>query len=189
MATVLAIAKQTLGSAADEPTIRTFEGRVLALSKAQSLLGRSGWGRVGLRQVLETILEPFGLHDPHGGRITAAGDEVQLQPKPALSLAMVFHELATNAIKYGALSNDEGRIGITWNTEITAAGQAMRLLWQESAGPPVERPTRKGFGSRLLQRGLAQDVNGEVQLAYEPEGVRCAIFMPLPAGDGWSHHG
>ena len=99
MATVLAIAKQTLAGAADEHIISVFEGRILALSKTQSLLGRTSWDRVGLRHVIDRILEPFGLHDVQKQRITASGDDVRLQPKAALSLAMVFHELATNAAK------------------------------------------------------------------------------------------
>jgi putative addiction module CopG family antidote len=186
LATVLAIAKQTLAGAADEQIVKVFEGRLLALSKAQSLLGRTSWDRVGLRQVINRILEPFGLHDLQRERITATGDDVRLQPKAALSLAMVFHELATNAAKHGALSNDAGRVNITWQAEATPEGSRMRLLWQESDGPRFAQPNRKGFGSRLIQRGLAQELNGAVHLSYDPKGVTCQISMPLPEGDGWS---
>lgn len=114
------------------------------------------------------------------------GDDVRLQPKAALSLAMVFHELATNAAKHGALSTDAGRVSITWQVEPSSEGSRMRLLWKESGGPPVTPPGRKGFGSRLIERGLAQELNGEVGLVYDPTGVSCQIAMPLPEGDGWS---
>jgi PAS domain S-box-containing protein len=188
LATVLAIAKQTLAGVADEEIVGVFEGRILALSKAQALLGRTSWDRVGLRHVIDRILEPFGLHDLRKERFTAAGDDIQLQPKAALSLAMVFHELATNAAKHGALSTDAGRVSITWQLEPATHGSRMRLLWKESEGPAVARPSRKGFGSRLIERGLAQELNGEVRLSYDPSGVSCQILMPLPEGDGWSNN-
>jgi PAS domain S-box-containing protein len=188
LATVLAIAKQTLASAVDRELVGVFEGRVLALSKAQALLGRTSWDRVSLQHVIDRILEPFGLHDLQTERFRAAGDDVRLQPKAALSLAMVFHELATNAAKHGALSTDAGRVSITWQVEPFSEGSGMRLLWKESGGPPVSPPGHKGFGSRLIERGLAQELNGEVRLVYNPTGVSCQIAMPLPEGDGWSNN-
>ena len=186
LATVLAIARQTLSGVVEKKVNDVFEGRILALSKAQSLLGRTSWDRVGLHHVLDRILEPFGLHDQRRDLFHLAGADVRLQPKAALSLAMVFHELATNSGKYGALSVDAGQVAITWDVEATTNGQRMRLLWKESGGPPVAPPTRKGFGSRLIERGLAQELNGEVRLDYRPSGVSCEIAMPLPTGDGWS---
>jgi PAS domain S-box-containing protein len=189
LATVLAIAKQTLASAADGKMVGVFEGRVLALSKAQALLGRTSWDRVDLRQVIDRILEPFGLHDIQTERFKVAGDDVRLQPKASLSLAMVFHELATNAAKHGALSADAGRVSITWEVEPLSEGTWMRLFWKESGGPLVTPPGRKGFGSRLIERGLAQELNGEVRLVYDPTGVSCEIAMPIPEGDGWSDNG
>jgi two-component sensor histidine kinase len=143
---------------------------------------------VGLRQVIDRILEPFGLHDLRTQRFSAAGDDVRLQPKAALSLAMVFHELATNAAKHGALSTDAGRVSLTWQVEPFSKGSRIQLHWKESGGPPVAPPGRKGFGSRLIERGLAQELNGEVCLVYDPTGVSCQIAMPLPEGDGWSNN-
>jgi len=99
---------------------------------------------------------------------------------------MVFHELATNAAKHGALSNDAaGQIDIAWQVEPTPQGDWMRLRWQESGGPPVTPPGRKGFGSRLIESGLAQELDGEVRLDYELAGVVCQIVMPVPQGGGW----
>ena len=183
LATVQAIARQTLRGRADKDAVDTFEGRILALSKAHGLLGSENWDAVRLRDLLDRILRPFGLEDRGGARFSVEGPDVRLQPKAALTLAMVFQELATNAVKHGALSNGAaGHIDIAWLIESSPHGERMRLRWQESGGPPVEAPGIKGFGSRLIEGGLAQDLGGEVRLDYDPAGVVCRIVMPLPAG-------
>jgi PAS domain S-box-containing protein len=180
LATVQAIAVQTLRGAANKEVVDTFEGRILALSKAHSLLGRKHWESVSLRDVIDQILQPFGLNDRRVDRFWVEGDDVRLQPKAAVSLAMLFHELATNAAKHGALSNGAaGKIDIAWQAEPTSPGDRMRLRWQESGGPAVTPPGRKGFGSRLIEGGLAQDLDGVVRLDYEPAGVVCQIIMPV----------
>src|SRR3954451_20701622 len=138
LATVQAIAVQTLRGTTDEKVIDAFEGRILALSKAHSLLGRENWDGVGLCDVIDQILQPFGLNDPRRSRLSVEGDHVRLQPKMVLTLALVFHELATNAAKHGALSNDAaGQIDIAWQVEPTPQGDRMRLRRQESGGPRV----------------------------------------------------
>src|ERR1700730_2787014 len=115
LATVQAIAVQTLHGVADKEVVDAFEGRILALSKAHTLLGRENWEGVSLREVIDQILQPFGLQDRRVARFTVEGDDVRLPPKAALTFAMVFHELATNAAKHGALSNDAGgQIDIAW---------------------------------------------------------------------------
>src|SRR5580704_946974 len=130
LATVQAIAVQTLLGAANEEVVDAFEGRILALSKAHSLLGRKHWETVSLRDVIDQILQPFGLSDRRVARFSVEGDEVRLQPKAALSAAMLFHELATNAAKHGALSNGAaGKIDIAWQVEPTPQGDRMRLRW------------------------------------------------------------
>src|SRR5512141_3142393 len=180
LATVQAIAVQTLRGAADKEVVDAFEGRILALSKAHSLLGRKLWQSAGLRDVIDQILQPFGLNDRRVTRFSVKGNDVLLPPKAALTLAMVFHELATNAAKYGALSNAAaGKVDIAWHVEPTPQGDRMRLRWQESGGPPVKPPGHKGFGSRLIERGLAQDLDGEVHLDYAPAGLVCQITMPV----------
>jgi two-component sensor histidine kinase len=152
---------QTLHGVADKEVVDAFTGRILALSKAHGLLGRENWEGVSLRNVIDQILEPFGLQDRRVARFTVEGDDVRLPPKAALTFAMVFHELATNAAKHGALSDDAaGRIDIAWQVEPTPQGDRMRLRWQESGGPPVPPPGRKGFGSRLIESGLAQELDG-----------------------------
>jgi PAS domain S-box-containing protein len=179
LATVQAIAVQTLRGLADEGVVATFEGRILALSKAHSLLGRENWDAVSLREVIDKILQPFGLNDRLVTRFSVEEHDVLLQSKAALTLAMVFHELATNAAKYGAPSDGfSGHIDIAWKVEPNPEGKRMCLRWVESGGPPVAPPRSKGFGSRLIEGGLAQDLDGEVSLAYEGTGVICQIVMP-----------
>jgi two-component sensor histidine kinase len=95
----------------------------------------------------------------------------------ALSIAMALHELATNAAKYGALSNESGRITLAWRVD----GATLRLEWREHGGPPVTAPTRRGFGTRLIERGLSAELGGEVRLAFEPDGVVCTMVAPLGA--------
>lgn len=180
LATVQAIALQTLRGHADKQVVNDFEGRILALSKAHGLLRRETWTAVSLRDLLDQVLLPFGLANREIVRFSIEGPPVRLQPKTALTLAMVFHELATNAAKHGALSNSTtGKIGISWLIEPTPQGERMRLRWQESGGPPVTTPSLKGLGSRLIEGGLAQEPDGEVRLAYEPAGVVCRIVMPV----------
>jgi PAS domain S-box-containing protein len=184
LATVQSIAAQTLRSAAVEQPVRdALEGRLLALSKAHGLLAHESWDGVGLRDLIDQTLQPFGIKDPWLGRFSVEGGDVRLPPKAALALAMTFHELATNAAKYGSLSNG-GQIGITWQEEPTPQDTRIRVRWQESGGPPVMPPGRKGFGSRLIEGGLAHELDGEVHLDYEPEGVVCQIVMPVPRRAG-----
>jgi two-component sensor histidine kinase len=186
LATVQAIAVQTLRGAANKDVVDAFEGRILALSKAHSLLGSKHWEAVSLRDVIDQILQPFGLNDRWVTRFSVEGDDVRLRPKAALTFAMLLHELATNAAKHGALSNGAaGKVDIAWRAEPNPQGDRMRLRWQESGGPPVRPPGRKGFGSRLIEHGVAQDLGGEVRLDYEPPGVVCQIIMPVrPEVDG-----
>ncbi len=100
---------------------------------------------------------------------------MRLSPGPALAVAMALQELATNAVKYGALSNETGKIEINWSVEPNADGQRLRLNWTESGGPLVKVPARRGFGTRLIERSLSQDLRGEVCLAFAPTGLICTI--------------
>lgn len=185
LATVLAIAGQTLRNATDKEDVEAFEGRILALSTAHSILGRHQWLAVGLREMLDRMLEPFGAGDGRSSRFTVTGADVRIDSKTALNLAMVFHELATNAAKHGALSKaGAGAIVIAWTVEPSPQGDLLRLSWQESGGPAVAPPSRQGFGSRLMEGGLANMLNGKVHLDYDPAGVACRIVMPLPRAAG-----
>jgi PAS domain S-box-containing protein len=185
LVTVLAIAAQTLRRETDAGAYRKFESRVLALSRAHTLLGQKNWSGASLCDVAEQILQPFGLLDGPNSRFSMTGCEVILTPKIALSLAMVFHELATNAVKYGALSDSsEGRITLGWTLRRDLTANRLRLSWQESGGPLVTLAGRRGFGTRLIEGGLAQELDGEVQFTFSPSGVRCEIDMPVPVAVG-----
>jgi PAS domain S-box-containing protein len=185
LATVQAIALQTLHGVADQTAVDAFEERILALSAAHRLLGAKNWEGASLRAMLEVILEPFGLADGKAARFSIEGDDLHLKPKLALTFALVFQELATNAAKYGALSDvARGHVHISWRTERGLRGGHLRLRWQESGGPPVKPPDRRGFGSHLIADRLAKELNGEVRLDYEPAGVVCQIVMSFPPRDG-----
>jgi PAS domain S-box-containing protein len=180
LATVQSIAVQTLRGVADDAVVDLFVERILALSKAHGLLGRENWEAVGLRELIDQTLQPFGLKDGSVSRFSVEGVDVRLQPKAVLTLAMVFHELATNAAKHGALSNGaRGTVAITWRVEPHPHCDRLRLEWRESGCPPVARPGRNGFGSRLIEGALARDLGGEVHVSYETAGVACQIVMPL----------
>ncbi len=164
--------------------VELFEQRILALSKAHRLLARDNWDAVSLREMIGQILRPFG-GAAADGPFSIEGDDIPLQSKTALTLAMVFHELATNASRHGALSSSAaGGSPVDWRVERRATGDWLCLRWQESGGPPVSPPGRSGFGSRLIAGGLARDVDGEVRLVYELAGVVCEIALPIrPAED------
>lgn len=186
LATVQSLAAQALRHSETPAAFReSFEARLLALARAHDLLGRRGWKGAGLRDVVERTLAPYG---GSGGeaRITAAGPPVRLTPNAAVAVNLAFHELATNAAKHGALSapgGSGGRVEVAWALERVARGKppAVEILWRERGGPPVRPPGRRGFGSRLIERGLAAEFGAEVRLDFAPEGVECRIRLPLPA--------
>jgi two-component sensor histidine kinase len=139
---------------------------------------------VGLVDLIKTALEPFGVANGMSERFVISGENTRVPPKVALALGIAFHELATNAVKYGAFSNESGSVHIACTTEPTPEGARLVLRWQETDGPVVTPPSRKGFGSRVIERGLALELEGAVNLDYRPEGVVCTINFPAPKGAG-----
>ncbi|MBL7405590.1 sensor histidine kinase, partial [Escherichia coli] len=117
--------------------------------------------------------------DGRTSRFQVSGPALRLPPRLALSIAMALHELGTNAVKYGALSTEGGTVEISWTVRRLEEMQ-LSLRWSERGGPPVKKPTRTGFGSRLIERSLAREPAGEVVLSYEPTGVVCTIDAPVP---------
>lgn len=182
LSTVQSIVAQALRGPADPAAIRqAIESRILALSRSHDLLTSAKWEGAGLRDLADTALQPFevaGLAE----RFTIQGDNLRLPPKTTLSLAIALHELATNAVKYGAFSNDTGTIAIRWTVTPGTAGNRLVLRWQEQGGPPVIPPTRRGFGSWVIERGLAHELSGTVALDYLAGGLMCTIDIPAPAG-------
>jgi len=173
LATVQAIAQQTLRATPTPVEFRdAFEARLLALSTTHDLLTAAGWQAAPLTEVLRVELRPFGPE-----RYTITGPEVDLSPAEAVALGLVFHELATNAAKYGALSTSEGRVDVHW----TRTDGRMDLTWTETGGPPVAPPTRRGFGSRLIERSLQGQLGGETHLDFAPAGLVCRVCLSLAA--------
>jgi PAS domain S-box-containing protein len=178
LATVQSIASQSLRHASSFEGARTaIESRLVALSRAHDVLTRENWEAAGIHDIVAQAVQPFRSHGEN--RITFLGPAARVAPRTALALAMALQELATNAVKYGALSNDAGEVGIRWRVDRSSARATLHLTWEETGGPPVAAPTRQGFGTRLIERSLAQDLNGEVRIAFAPGGVTCTIAAPL----------
>lgn len=174
LAVVQSIAHQTFRNGAATPEASAaFEGRLLALSTAHSLLTRSHWENARLDRIAE---DAFTVQGVDAARVHVSGPPVQLPAKQALALSLALHELCTNALKYGALSVDEGVVDLAWRTE---PGRLV-IAWREAGGPPVVAPSRKGFGSRLINQVIASDLDGTVATAFDPGGLACTITAPFP---------
>ncbi|TPG42604.1 PAS domain-containing protein [Sphingomonas koreensis] len=181
LSTVQSIVTQALRLPAEPAAIReAIESRILALSRSHDLLTSGNWEGAGLHDLVDTALHPFEVVAGRDERFTIVGENVHLPPKTTLSLAIAFHELATNAVKYGAFSNDAGKIAIDWTVTPGAAGNRLVLRWRERDGPPVTPPTHKGFGSWVIERGLAHELGGTVTLDYLRHGVVCMIDILAP---------
>jgi PAS domain S-box-containing protein len=178
LASVQSIARQTLRvGRSPEQTIDLFTDRLVALSVAHDVLTRENWEGASLREIAEGALGPFA--EQGAGRIAIEGRDVRLSARAAVDLTMALHELATNASKYGALSNETGRTHLAWRVAGTGDHPRLELEWRESGGPPVTPPSRRGFGSRLLTQGLPAELNGTAELQFAPGGVVCRITAPL----------
>jgi PAS domain S-box-containing protein len=171
LAIVQAIAWQSFRQAGVPREARdAFEGRLAALAAAHDVLTQQNWEAAGIGRILEVATAPHSAD-----RFRLSGPAVDLQPKTAVALGLAAHELATNAAKYGALSTPEGRVEVRW----TVDDGVLRLVWRESGGPPTAAPARRGFGSRLLEQGLAEELAGSVKLEFRPEGLLCTMKAKL----------
>lgn len=181
LATVQSVAAQTLRHTDSLTDFREyFDARLMALARSHDMLSRSGWEGAPLRDVIERTLEPY-TQDGGAGRVSVNGAPVRLVPNAAVTLNLALHELATNAAKYGALSAPDGHVEVAWTLGRRARDNVplVDIVWRERGGPPVRPPTRRGFGSRLLERALPREFGGEVTLDFAPEGVECCIRLPL----------
>jgi PAS domain S-box-containing protein len=169
LALVQAIAHQTLS---DGRTREDFEGRLLALARANRQITKSANRSLRLRELVDLHLKPFAA------RVSVEGPIVSLGPKSAQDLSLLLHELSTNAAKYGALSSRDGKIELAWSVISDDGRPRLKFKWQERDGPSVEKPSRKGFGSLLVYSTYRN-----AKLDYEPAGVCCEVEVPLLAAD------
>ena len=158
---------------------KAFEGRLRTLGAAHNLLTSENWDGATLQSVAREALAACA--DP--ARFNLSGPEIRLPPQTAVSFALALHELCTNALKYGALSVAGGLVSMEWSTSASSGPDGrLRFQWRELGGPPVTVPERRGFGSRLLETGLAAELRGQVTMDFSPDGLVCTIDAPLPAG-------
>jgi two-component sensor histidine kinase/PAS domain-containing protein len=171
LATIQAVTAQTLRTASDLPSARqALSNRIRSMAQAHDLLTLRAWSGASLTDVVMRALDAFAPV-----QLKISGPAIDVSPKHALALSLALHELATNASKYGALSSPEGRVSVQWDVR----GKTLRLDWEESGGPPVVPPVRKGFGSRLLEELLVHDLGGETRMNYLPPGLQCRISAQL----------
>ena len=174
LATVMAIASQSLRNAVDLPHgRRAIENRLLALGRAQDMLLQTNWTSARLATILKSAIEPF---DAEGARFVVQSSDIEVSSAAVLPLAMVLNELCTNAVKYVALSNSVGRVKIS---SVIETDGRFRLTWIEGGGPTVRPPTRRGFGTQLIERSFVSQLNGEAHLRYEPAGLVCVLDIPF----------
>lgn len=172
LASVQAIATQTLRyTRSPEQFSATFSGRIQALARAHGMLSDSTWQGADLMDLVHDQLQ-LGAVDPL--RLTASGPQVQLRPQTALRLALILHELSTNAIKYGAFSGPTGRVVLTWSV----MAERLQIRWQETGGPPVKAPVKRGFGSMLIENSMKPD-GGSAAVSYGGDGVLWDFVLPL----------
>jgi len=166
----------------DQPEVArhvdSFMGRLLTLLNTGSIVLSSQTRMAGIAEIAGAALEPF--QSGNAGRITMDGPKVEVSEHTAGGLALAFHELATNAIKYGALSNEKGRIAILWHIAPAERGRRFIMTWTESGGPPVCRPTAEGFGARVVRQSVARENNNKIEIEYAPGGLICRFEFDLP---------
>src|SRR3954467_7323015 len=175
LATVMAIASQSLQSATDLKQGReAIAHRLIALGRAHDLLLQTNWTSASLPAIVRAAVEPF---DTGTKRFIVQGPEIEVGAAAVLALAMALNELCTNAVKYGALSSAGGRIEIT--SALDKDAHRFKLIWQEKGGPIVKQPTRRSFGTRLIENSLARLLRGDARLRFEPAGVICEFDFPV----------
>jgi two-component sensor histidine kinase len=173
---VQSIAAQTFRHSNVDPAVqRAFEGRLITLSNVHAVLTQHSWDSAELHEVVHSALRAHGV--PGEQHFTIDGPELRLSPQSAVAVSMAVHELATNAMKYGALSTAAGHVDVGWSV----VGGRFRWSWRERGGPKVKVPRRKGFGSRMIERALALQLSGKVAIEYAAKGVVCTIDAPVEA--------
>lgn len=178
LATVQSLAVHSLQSVSPQ-RLAVFNGRLFALSKAHDILQGTAWQSASMTEIIRGALMPFGE-----ARIDMEGSDCPIDPSSSVTLSMVFHELGTNAAKYGALSAPDGKVSLKWNCEVSSEGTQVGIDWVESGGPAVEPPARPGFGMRLIERQVVREFGGYASMRFEPSGLTCQIQMHVPNQKG-----
>ncbi len=176
LATVMAITSQSLRSAESLQHGREAIGnRLVALGRVHDLLLQTVWASAGLAEILRIAIEPFD--SPSASRFIIQNPDIEVSAGAVLPLAMVLNELCTNALKYGALSNTQGCVHIV--ATVDAAREQFQLRWSETGGPAVATPSRRGFGTKLIEQSFAGQLNGDARITYAATGVVCVLDVPL----------
>jgi two-component sensor histidine kinase len=182
--TVQAIVASSMRTAADMESFRDgLAQRIGSLAKTHALLTGNSWSTISLVDILHAELDAYD----NDGRIRLSGPAMRLPSQLAISVGMVIHELTTNAAKHGALSTQAGEVTIAWRLDRSGSSPVLVMDWAETNGPLVSQPTRRGFGSSLIERVVARQLHGEVARRFEPGGVTVAIRVPLPDGQSAPH--
>ena len=178
LASVRSIAAQTMRSTPSVEAFKgAFEGRLKALALAHGLLTQSGWSEAELGELIRQSVLPYLAM--RADSVLMSGPAINLPPRQVVTVMLAMHELAINAAKYGALSQESGRVSIDWSIHRQDSERILRLLWSESGGPPVRPPERTGFGTTLIERSIAHELDGRATLDYRPEGLHCELQFPL----------
>ena len=176
LATVVSVQQQSFSKARTlDEARKSFEARIRALAQTHNRLAEEKWTSVSMATAVQDELKPYRQED--GLNIRVDGPSIMLNPKAALTMGLAFHELSTNAAKYGALSVRTGKIDVSWT--VSEADQAVKLIWQETGGPTIAAPERSGFGRFLLERGIMADLKGTAALDFQPNGLVCTMTLPL----------
>jgi len=176
LATVMAITSQTLRTAKSlDEGRKAIEQRLMALGRVHDLLLKTAWTSAKLAVILKTAIDPFDTSG--GGRFFIQSSDIEVSSAAVLPLAMVLNELCTNAAKYGALSNDSGRVEIT--AVVDDSQKQFRLTWIEKDGPAVHEPTHRSFGTRLIEHSFVNQLKGQAHLKFDPPGLVCVLDIPL----------
>ena len=169
---VSAISSQTFRNLDDTTPLRAFQGRLAAFGRAHDLFIESNWEELLLHDVVDTALAPYRSGET---QLKVSGPKISIGSKQALSLSLALHELATNATKYGALSQPGGQVDISWSIGQADDKPQFTFAWQESGGPPVSAPEKNGFGTVLISRALKEDFAGAVEVIYDKAGLQCRL--------------
>ncbi|MGH1573885.1 HWE histidine kinase domain-containing protein [Methylobacterium sp. P31] len=179
LATVQAVLSASARSADDLTEFqRTFTARITSLAKTHTLLTEDHTQTVPFDGLLRAELQPYD--DPGHSRVALTGPAVLLPSELAVPIGMAAHELTTNAVRHGALRDPDGRLEVTWSMETAPSGPVLHWTWDEHDGPPVALPTRQGFGQQLLNSVLTYRIGAKVEIAFDPDGLRVKIDIPLP---------